>query len=200
MKRFPWIVELNDLHSRCDWALPIVLCLALFPNSSSAEMPAWWPGSGEKEMSAKTPAEGTAASASNASSAAQSPVASSDPMVDSPLFDIGWPKIELPKINWKPSWGNQQPGDAVAKKDNPVSGALDKVANATKGAADGVRNVWGSAIDKLTPGGTAKRNHQMASKEEPGFWARMFGPQPEPQGSQTVTEFLAQDRPGTTRR
>lgn len=203
MKRFNWMNESNNQPNSWATALLIASCLVFVPSRASAEMPSWWPGSSGEETAAKAPATSpntTPAAATNALPAGQPPVASNDPMVDSPLFDISWPKVEMPKINWKPSWGNKEPASGVAKKDNPVSGALDKVANASKGAADGVRNAWGSAIGMLTPGGNSAAGNQVAAREEPGFWSRMFGPQPEPQGSQTVTEFLAQDRPGTTRR
>ncbi len=132
---------------------------------------------------------------------AAEPVADSKPMVDSPLFQLGWPKMEMPKLSWKP-WGNgEKTPTTTTPKENPISGALDKVAGASRKAADGVRNAWGSAIRKIPSfGGEQNRSQPIAKSEGPGFWARLFGPQEEPRGSETVSEFLAQERLGTTRR
>ncbi len=132
---------------------------------------------------------------------AAEPVADSKPMVDSPLFQLGWPKMEMPKLDWKP-WGNgEKTASSTTPKENPISGALDKVAGASKKAADGVRDAWGSAMSKIPSfGGGQDSSRAIAKSEGPGFWSRMFGPQEESSGSETVSEFLAQERLGTTRR
>lgn len=126
---------------------------------------------------------------------------SGEPMVDSPLFQLGWPKMEMPKFDWKP-WGNgEKTATSTVPKENPISGALDKVAGASKKAADGVRNAWGSAMSKIPSfGGGQDSSQAIAKSEGPGFWEKMFGPQEESGGSETVSEFLAQERLGTTRR
>ena len=50
-------------------------------------------------------------------------------------------------------------------------------------------------MDVLTPGDSADRDSQVASRDaKPSLWKRMFGPEPEPQGSQTIPEFMAQER------
>ncbi|MGL4512692.1 MAG: hypothetical protein ACRCT8_06335 [Lacipirellulaceae bacterium] len=129
------------------------------------------------------------------------PAAASDAsMVDSPWFNVGWPKVEMPKMNWKPAWMKGD-GDAMTADKNPVSKALDKVADTSKQAADKVRGAWGAAVEKLTPGGGAPSQGVASNNAQPGFWSKMFGapPDPKPQGSETVQEFLAQERPGTVR-
>ncbi|MEN0111729.1 MAG: hypothetical protein AAF805_13505, partial [Planctomycetota bacterium] len=41
---------------------------------------------------------------------AAAPAESGDSMVDSPMFKIGWPKIEMPKFSWKnPMSGSDNP-------------------------------------------------------------------------------------------
>lgn len=138
---------------------------------------------------------------------AQEPVADptaadGEAMVDSPFFKVGWPKIKMPKFTWKPGLG----GDAAAAptgqpSENPVSQALDKVAASSKKASDGVRNAWGSAMGKLSSlgGGGQDTSRQTAKDEKPGFFARLFAPE-EPRAPETMSEWLAQDRVGTTTR
>ncbi len=167
-----------------------VLTVVMFVFTASpsvAQLPSWFPGGGDKEEPT-TEAYPTTAT----------PPKVEEPMVDSPMFDISWPKVEMPKFSWKPSWGS---GDDAMKapSENPVSKALDSVGDASKSAASSVRNAWNSGIAKITPS-SQPTSTQVAKSKEPGFWSRMFGGEPEPQGSQTVTEFLAQERPGTVQR
>lgn len=122
---------------------------------------------------------------------------SGDAMVDSPMFKLGWPKIEMPKFSWKnPMAGSDKPeGDGS----NPISRAFDKVADASKRASDSVRGAWVSAMSRFSGGGDQPDARAVAS-EEPGFWSRMFGGgDEEPEGAQTMEEFLAQERVGMTR-
>lgn len=126
--------------------------------------------------------------------AAQSadPSTTDDTMVDSPWFDVSWPKIEMPKLSWKPWGGDAKP--AGASGDNPIADTLDKVSIASGRAARSVREGWGSMVSRLPFGpGSAPPGSRTASNDGPGFWSRLFAPE-EPQGSQTVTEFLAQER------
>lgn len=138
-----------------------------------------------------------AAQAAEVEAAAPSAEAAGDAMVDSPMFKLGWPKIEMPKFSWKnPMAGSDKPeGDGS----NPISRAFDKVADASKSASESVRGAWGSAMERLTGGGEQPSTQAVAAKE-PGFWSRMFGgDKEEPQGAQTMEEFLAQERVGMTR-
>jgi hypothetical protein len=135
-----------------------------------------------------------------AARAADKPAATEAAMVDSPWFNMGWPKVEMPKMNWKPSWMGGE-GAMTAEK-NPVSRGLDKVADTSKQAAGKVRDAWGAAVEKLSFGGGGDKGQAVAANDQqPGFWSKMFGGEPaaKPQGSETVQEFLAQERPGTVR-
>ncbi len=169
--------------------LVTLVMIVLTASPSVAQLPSWFPGSGDKE---EQPAE-----TAYPSTATPPPV--QEPMVDSPMFDISWPKVEMPKFSWKPSWGGGDQTATKAPSENPVSQALDKVGDASKSAADSVRNAWSSGIARITPS-SQPSNTQVANNKEPGFWSRMFGPEPKPEGSRTVTEFLAQERPGTVQR
>lgn len=119
-----------------------------------------------------------------------------DPMVDSPWFKLGWPKVSMPELSWKP-WGNDAAPDA-APGGNPVAETLDRVSSASGRAASAVRDGWGSMLSKLPFGPGSAPPGTNAGRNEPGFFSRMFGPQ-EPQGAQTVAEFLAQERPSQVR-
>jgi hypothetical protein len=134
-----------------------------------------------------------------AAQAAEKPADKEAAMVDSPWFNMGWPKVEMPKMNWKPSWMGSEGGMTADK--NPVSRGLDKVADTSKQAAGKVRDAWGAAVEKLSFSGGDKGQAVAANDKQPGFWSKMFGgePDPKPQGSETVQEFLAQERPGTVR-
>lgn len=137
--------------------------------------------------------------------APEAPTGAAEPMVDAPWFRVGWPKVEMPKVrmpdfDWKP-WGG---GDAEPKegpRENPVSETLDKVSAASKRAADGVRGAWGGAMNKISSFGSGPKEETIASNEQGGWWSRLFRSEPEqPSSSQSVSEFLAQERAGTTLR
>lgn len=160
--------------------LAIISLLMLAP-TAHAEGGGWWPG-GDKKAEApptsSTPVDG-------------------DTMVDAPLFKLSWPKVEMPKFAWKQENGTA-PRSLTDAQGNPISRALDKVATSSKNASNKVRGAWDSAVSKLPfTGDGATRS---AKKDQPGFWTRLMTPLPEEEtGSETVQQFLAQDRVGTTR-
>ncbi|MEO1496722.1 MAG: hypothetical protein AAFV43_06185 [Planctomycetota bacterium] len=117
--------------------------------------------------------------------------AGDDAMVDSPWFKVGWPKIEMPKVDWKP-WGGGE-SQPKGSSGNGIADTLERVSDATGGAARNLREGWGSLLSKLPFGPGSPPPGSTASRNEPGFWSRMFG-SPDPRGSQTVTEFLAQEQ------
>lgn len=134
--------------------------------------------------------------------AADPAAAEGEAMVDSPFFKLGWPKIKMPKFTWKPGLGGGDEAAHTGKpSENPVSQALDKVAASSKKASVGVRNAWGSAMGKLSSlgGGGEDTSRQTAKDDKPGFFARLFAPE-EPRAPETMSEWLAQDRVGTTTR
>lgn len=163
---------------------PLALCLiASIAGPALAEAPSWWPGGGESQETGQST---TTAAADDSA------------MVDSPLFKLGWPKVEMPKLSWKPGFGGgDKPATPGQPGGNPISRALDKVAAGSKSASDKVRNAWGSAMSSLPFGG--EETTRTAKSDSPGFWSRLLSPAEEPQGSQTVQGFLAQERVGTRR-
>ena len=135
----------------------------------------------------------TPAGAEETGSAAEDPA-----MVDSSAFKLSWPKFEMPKFSWKGDNKDEAGDSALTPEGNPISRALDKVSESSKNAANNVRNAWGAAMDKLPFGGDD--GAKVAQKEEkPGFFTRLFSPAEEPKQSETVQEFLAQERVGTVR-
>ena len=151
--------------------------------ASPAAAQAGWPGFGK-------------ASGESSDQAAES-ASADEAMIDSPMFQIGWPKLEMPKFSWKPGHGGDSPAP-TAPQENPVSRALDKVAATSKRAADGVRGAWGSAVQKLSFG--SEKASQTAAADQGGFWSKVFGaPESDPAGSETVQEFIAQERVGMRR-
>ena len=90
------------------------------------------------------------------------------------------PKIEMPKM----------PADALA----PVKASARKV-------SDGTKRAWEGTKELFTFGGkttaTEQPTERLASRpDQPSVWSRMFGGgEPEPEGPQTVADFMAQPRP-----
>lgn len=158
-------------------ALALVL-LATLAADAAAEGGSWWPGGSDKnKASVSKPADDSA-------------------MVDSPLFKMSWPKVEMPKFSWKPGDGGSSA--AGSAQGNPISRALDKVADTSKKTSNNVRGMWDSTMSKLPFAGGGQAT-QTASNDKPGFWSRLMTPVEEPQGSETVQGFLAQERVGTVR-
>ncbi|TWT99607.1 hypothetical protein Pla108_05500 [Botrimarina colliarenosi] len=165
--------------NRPQWlAMAVAAFLTLTGANAFAE--GFWPG-GDKD---------------EATTEAQSDEAA---LVDSPMFKLGWPKIEMPKFAWKPGFGGGEDAtpSAVTPEGNPISRALDKVSDSSKRAADNVRGAWGAALNKLSFGDS--KETQLAQKEKPGFFSRLFTPVEEGDDVETVQQFIAQDRVGTTR-
>ncbi len=164
-------------------SLVAVACLLTSTPRAAAE--GWWPGGGDKEPAASAPAKEAATEDST--------------MIDSSMFKLSWPKVEMPKFSWKPSFGGDQESALPSAEGNPISRALDKVATSSKNASEKVRGAWGSAMSKLPSFGSDKAT-QTAKSDKPGFWSRLLTPPAdEAQGSETVQQFLAQERVGTTR-
>lgn len=165
--------------------LPILAAAATTLVATGVVAPAsadgWWPG-GSKEK-AESPAEDDESA-----------------MVDSSAFKLTWPKLEMPKFSWKGDEAEEADNSALTPEGNPISRAFDKVSESSKNAATNVRNAWGAAVDKLPFGGGDDAKVTKKKKEEkPGFFARLFSPAEEPRGSETMQEFLAQERVGTVR-
>lgn len=175
------------MRSHRTYRLPIAAVVVASLAAAAAPAPVaaegWWPGGSKDKAVAATAADGAAADETA--------------MVDSSAFKLTWPKVELPKFSWKGAEGKEADA-SLTPEGNPVSRALDKVSESSKNAANNVRNAWGAAMDKLPFGGGDEA--KVAQKDaQPSFWSRIFSPAEEPQGSETMQEFLAQERVGTVR-
>ena len=59
------------------------------------------------------------------------------------------------------------------------------------------RAAWGKTVDAITPGGSSDSTSSRVARREdrPPLWKRMFGSEEQqPEGPQTVTEWMAQER------
>lgn len=142
----------------------------------------------QQPLSAQAPpvqAAGPAAELPTASDAEQE---SGGWLMSSPLVDVGWPEIKMPKVNWKPFSGTDAEGQP---KPNPIK----RVTQATQGAFQRGRTAWNGAIDKMKIGPFRSNKPEQPANAEPSFFAKMFGGEQEPQRSETVAEFIGQDRP-----
>jgi hypothetical protein len=85
-----------------------------------------------------------------------------------------------PKNTWA-----QQPASATSAKPGT---------SAWKSMTDGTRKAWHKTVDYVTPGESATEAPVVSTDPGPSWWARMWGAGDKPQGPQTVTEWMAQDR------
>ncbi len=101
----------------------------------------------------------------------------------SPWSWIKMPKITMPKIEMP-----KMPADPLA----PIKTSARKV-------SDGTKRAWEGTKELFTFGGSSSREQpreRLASKpEQPSVWQRMFGGGEEPEGPQTVADWMAQPRP-----
>ncbi|MEM9186243.1 MAG: hypothetical protein AAGB00_07065 [Planctomycetota bacterium] len=167
---------------------------------------AWWP-SGNAPAESGQPAPGQPAFGAvpppPALPAAQpsAPVEAADQgrkwMVTSPFGNLGWPEVKMPKMQWNPMFGGQESPDASqAAGPNPLS----RVKSMTQGVAQRTRAAWNKTVDRFKFRGQPSPRPGSALSNQPGFFARLFGPGEQPSDPQTVPQFLAQKRPGTESR
>ena len=111
------------------------------------------------------------------------------------FLPVSWPSITLPKVTMPkvnmPKWPTNPDGSAVSPF-APISAGATKVSEGTKKA-------WEGAKEMFSFGGSSETTRRVAptnSTAEPTFWQRMIGKQPEPEGPQTVAEFMSQPRVG----
>jgi hypothetical protein len=102
----------------------------------------------------------------------------------SPWSWLKMPKITMPKIEMP-----KMPADPFA----PVKASARKV-------GEGTRKAWEGTKELFTFGGskTAEQpTERVASRpDQPSVWSRMFGgAEKEPEGPQTVADFMRQPRP-----
>lgn len=173
--------------------MPRFICLIAFVlvamtvSQEASAQSKLWPFGGGNETTAQ-PAAPPAAAAVNSTAAPAE--AEGNWLVKSPLLNVGWPKVEMPSMPWS------QPAEGAVPTDgNFITRPLNKAADATKNFAQKTRTKWNQTIDKIKlPSMTGPKT----GNGEPGFFAKLFTPVEEKQGAETVSQFLAQERPGKT--
>lgn len=123
-----------------------------------------------------------------ASTAEDEPEVGRDWMITSPLANVAWPEIKMPRLHWKSGWGGDQ-GETTG------TGPLVRVRSLTQGAARRTRAAWNKTVERLKWRGDEGR-----PAGDQGFFARMLSPAPSDTGPRTVPEAIAQERPSLSRR
>ena len=137
----------------------------------------WWPWGGNEQPQRDTPAEYEPGAA------------------ESGLPNEGWPAVRMPRFEWTPLW--TPPGDA---REGLLNIPINRAKSVTRYTARTTRNTWNRAVEGLKWGGGQPRTAASRQRNQPGLFGRFFGDDPEPEGPQTVVEWMAQDRPGMTKR
>jgi hypothetical protein len=79
----------------------------------------------------------------------------------------------------------------------PKPSPLESLSDGAHRVGNRTRAVWRKTVDAVTPGAEDHRtgSHIASRDVKPPFWKRMFAAQePEPQGPQTIPQWMAQDR------
>jgi hypothetical protein len=129
-------------------------------------------------------------------------------MIDSPLAKVSWPQFHLPEMP-KPQlprpqlWPKKSEVDAARNawvEQDPTAAQpspLQAMTDGVRRVGDSTRAAWDKTVDALTPGDNARRTSSRVARRdmERPWWKRMFAVEdPQPQGPQTVTEWMAQER------
>ena len=123
-------------------------------------------------------------------------------MIESPFTKISWPRIHmpaLPKPHLPQMWVETQEKEATRNKWAEPNSEPAQPSSA-QSLSDGARRAWAKTVDAFTPRGAQPAPDSPSSRVarneiRPPFWKRMFAPKEETkEGSQTITEFMAQDR------
>jgi hypothetical protein len=123
--------------------------------------------------------------AANPTSAVDGAAAAAQETTPTPHSPWGWlqmPKVTMPKITMP-----KMPENAFA----PVKASAKKVSDGTKKAWEGTKEIFTLGGDK-----PAKPAASSAAEPKEPFWKRMFGGEEkkEPEGPQTVAEWMSQPR------
>ncbi len=104
---------------------------------------------------------------------------------ESPWGWLKMPKITMPKIEMP-----KMPADPLA----PIKTSARKVGDGTKKAWEGAKELF--TFGQKKPATTQPTEQLSSNPDQPSVWKRMFGGgEPEPQGPQTVADWMAQPRP-----
>jgi hypothetical protein len=130
-------------------------------------------------------------------------------MISSPLAKVSWPRIHMPEMpkakvqQKKPGVGSSRNSWAGKGSDPLKPSPMQSVKNGARRVGQSTRSAWDKTVDVFTPGdspASKSKSSRVARRDsrdsrEP-FWGRMFGTSDaqQKQGSQTITEFMAQDR------
>jgi hypothetical protein len=129
-------------------------------------------------------------------------------MIDSPLAKVSWPRLQLPDMPqpqlpkaqlWPQKSEVEADRNAWAEDDvTPTQPSpWQAMTNGARRVGDRTRAAWDKTIDVLTPGSdSGSPSSRVARREDrQPWWKRMFAVEDrEPQGPQTVTEWMAQER------
>jgi hypothetical protein len=167
-------------------------------------------------LAPKTPANTTAGTSAAMSSQLPTTSYTTDAlpeqhwMFQSPLARVSWPRIHMPEFSFpkpnlpRPHFGprKSEVDDArnswVQKSPDPARPTpLQAMQQGAQRVGDSTRTAWRKTVDALTPGeAPSASDPRVANRaQEPTLWQRMRGAQPkQKQGSQTISEFIAQER------
>jgi hypothetical protein len=117
---------------------------------------------------------------------------------------LTWPEFQrpqLPKLQL-PFWAREEAVDQtrnawVAKGPDPAKPSpWQAMTDGAQRVGTSTKSAWRKTVDIFTPGdsSTPAPSRRLARREEPSFWGRIFGGESEPQGPQTVTEWMGQER------
>ncbi len=208
------------MRHRLSAVVGVLLIGACICDTATAETGSpWWPfGRSEAEESLPPAAAATdAALASTSTEQAEQQAPSSqitpveEPeqkwMIDSPLAKVSWPRFKMPEVP-TPRLPDAQLWPKKSQSDSnrnawlaPDSGAkrsspLEAMTSGARRVADGSRTAWSKTVDLLTPGERSRNSSRVARRDtQPPWWKRMFAAEDQqPEGPQTVTEWMAQER------
>jgi len=106
------------------------------------------------------------------------------------LPKVPMPKFSMPKITL-PKWPTNSDGSAVSPM-APIAAGANKVSEGTKKVWEGTKEMFSFGSGEVNQQGTLPAK----PPAKPSLWQRMMGSEPEPQGPQTVAEFMSQPRVG----
>lgn len=185
-------------------------CRAMAAEAGSS----FWPFGGNRDAASRSasspsPQAVTAPGMSSSQSVRQAPVpeyatdAESERhwMINSPFAKVSWPRIHLPEMPKPQFWPKKSQVDEARNAwvdrspTRPEPTPLQAMTDGARRVGESTRTAWRKTVDALTPGERApSRSSRITRRDNPPFWKRMFVEEPAPQGPQTVTEWMAQER------
>lgn len=111
------------------------------------------------------------------------------------FLPVSWPSVPMPRISmpriWMPKWPTNADGTPVSPF-APITSGARKISEGTQKAWSGTKEMfgYGDSSDSAPPTLSAP------TQPKPSFWQRMTGKKPEPDGPQTVAEWMSQPRVG----